>query len=64
MWNFSTLSAKIIADHPSKFLWPGLLAFFKGKISKVVDDCMIILSRMDILQEPGSQMIKLLDIFA
>ena len=60
---FSEQSARSIQSCPSKFLWLELLKFFEGKPQAIVDDCVKILSKLDIFEDPGSQMNSLLDIF-
>jgi hypothetical protein len=40
--------------YPSKFLYPDLIKFFDGKPSSMVCDCVRILSKMNILDDPGS----------
>ena len=49
---------------PQKFLWPELLNFWRTKSSQTIDDCVDVMSKMDILADPGSLMNKLVDIFA
>lgn len=52
-----------MACHPRKFLWLELLQFWKGKTKEVVTECTLVLSKMDILSDPGQLMNPLLDIF-
>ena len=50
---FASDPALMISKNPSKFLWPQLLKFFKGKSQTTVCECIHILSKMDILKDPG-----------
>ena len=49
---------------PQKFLWPGLLDFWRTKSPQVISDCVDVMSKIDILADPGPLMTKLVDIFA
>lgn len=49
---------------PLKFLWPDLLTFWKSKSPQVISDCVDVMSKMNILADPGPLMNKLVDIFA
>ena len=49
---------------PHKFLRPELLDFWKNKSPQVINDCVEVMSKMDILADPGPLMTKLVDIFA
>ena len=60
---FSEQSARFIQSHPSKFLWVELLKFFEGKPQTIVYDCVKILSKVVIFEDPGGQMNTMLDIF-
>jgi hypothetical protein len=57
-------AVEIIIKMPQKFLWPELLKFWRTKSSQTIDDCVDVMSKMDILADPGSLMNKLVDIFA
>jgi len=61
---FSEESSKIIANYPKKFLWPELLEFFQGKTDKLIDEFILILSKLEIITDPGKQMISLVDMFS
>lgn len=61
---FSEECSTIMSAAPSKFLWGGLLTFFKGKLDTMVTLCVKILSTMDISSDPGQHMNKLIDFFA
>jgi hypothetical protein len=53
-----------ISRYPKKFLWSHLLEFFKGKQERNVTEYINILSKMEILNDPGLQMNTLIGIFA
>ena len=57
-------AAQVMACHPRKFLWLELMQFWKGKNKDVVNECTLVLSRMDVLSDPGQLMNRLLDIFS
>ena len=54
-------NAEIISGAPHKFLWSDLLSFFDHKADQTICDCLTILDKMEILNDPGSLMNKLLD---
>ena len=56
-------AAEVMAKQPSKFLWLELMKFWKGKTDDVVKEVTSILSKMDVLADPGPLMNKFLDIF-
>lgn len=56
-------NAEIITGAPHKFLWPDLLSYFNHKTDQTVCDCLTILNKMEILNDPGSLMSKLVDCF-
>ena len=47
------MNSKYIADHYEKLLWPILLDKLLGKPEKLILDCLIILSKMNIVSDPG-----------
>ena len=61
---FTNDCSEIMSTSPSKFLWSGLLQFFKGKLTSTISDCVNLLSKMDVLSDPGTHMNDLLDLFA
>ena len=50
--------------YPAKFLWTGLLAFWRDKSPEMVTTCTEILARMDVLTDPGEQMESLVAVLA
>ena len=57
-------TAELISLNPIKFLWPGLLSFFEGKMPSMIEDCIQILTKLPIQCDPGQEMNKLIDIFS
>lgn len=53
-----------MANYPKKFLWLELMQFWKGKTNDVVRECTMVISKMDVLSDPGQLMNRLLDIFS
>jgi hypothetical protein len=51
--DFTSEIAEMMSTSPQKFLWPGLLQFFRGKLSSSISDCVKLLNKMDILNDPG-----------
>jgi len=51
---FSESSSQIMRRYPSKFLWPELLKFFHGKPECMIDDCVKILAKLEILEDPAN----------
>jgi hypothetical protein len=51
---FSKASALVIISSPKKFLWVDLLKFFEGKTDQLIRDCIMILSKMEVLSDPGA----------
>lgn len=62
--SYPVLAISTICKMPQKFLWPDLLTFWKSKSPQVISDCVDVMSKMDILADPGPLMNKLVDIFA
>ena len=60
---FSEEAAKLIIEMPKKYLWTELLNFFRGKQESTINDLIIILSKIDILSDPGPHMEELFNIF-
>lgn len=46
-------AADLVINHPRKLLWPYLLKFFEGKSSSTIYECIMIISKMEILKDPG-----------
>jgi hypothetical protein len=51
---FTESASIIMKANPKKFLWPDLLKFFEGKPQSMVEDCVRVLSKLDLLEDPGS----------
>ena len=60
---FTESSSSLMQAHPSKFLWPELLKFFKDKPQNLIDDCVKVLAKLEVLEDPGNKMNTLYDIF-
>jgi len=61
---FPITAVTVIALYPDKFLWPDLLQFWGGKSNEVISQCSLILAKMDVLTDPGANMILLTDVLA
>jgi hypothetical protein len=61
---FQQAAVNIISHFPAKFLWPGLLAFWRDKSPDSVTSSAEILGRMDVLTDPGEQMDRLMVVLA
>ena len=51
---FSGDSASIMSINAKKFLWPELLEYFKGKTEENIQDLIKLISKIDVIQDPGS----------
>jgi len=51
---FDDNSSILISKFPKKFLWSGTLALLKGMNDQKRRDLIIIISKMDIIKDPGS----------
>ena len=56
-------ASDIMSHHPQKFLWPQLMKFWRDKTHDTINDCCIVLSKMDIVSDPGPLMNRLIDVF-
>ena len=54
-------ASTIMAMDPTKFLYPELMKFWKGKTEGIIVECCRILQKMDVLADPGTLMSKFLD---
>ncbi len=61
---FPERAVDIISKMPQKLLWPELLSFWRSKAPQLIEDCVDVMSKMDILADPGPLMNKLVDILA
>jgi hypothetical protein len=50
--------------YPEKFLWGDLLSFWKGKSDQVINHCAHLITKLDVLNDPGQYMGPLTDILA
>ena len=61
---FKEAAVSAMCLYPAKFLWQDLLAFWADKSPDVVTQCVEILSRMEVLTDPGEQMEELVVVLA
>ena len=61
---FQPAAVNAMCQQPRKFLWPDLLAFWNDKSPETVTQCAEILTRMDVLTDPGDHMEALVQVLA
>ena len=55
--NYPPAATTVMCLYPDKFLWSGLLHFIEGKSIDVVNNCVQVLAKMDIMTDPGAHMV-------